>query len=263
MNASIIIITKNQKEYMRKTIPILKKQKFKGRYEIIVVDSGSTDGAREYCVKQKVKVVDIAPETFNYANAFNTGAKLAKGKYLVRLSGDCVPLKTNWLTEIVKPFSDAKVGGTFGKYVISGRKGYGYPEYWPATRFPNKSIRYTVKPFTFMGIGISYWILGKKVFEFAGGNCAIRKTIWLKRPLNENLPSGEDAEYAWFLHTTGFDIEYNSRAEALHEHKTDIKRNQYKLLGISKPQVAMQTVIWSYWIKRILGYDNFANLHFQ
>ena len=69
----------------------LKQQTFKGKYEIIVVDSGSTDGAKEYCRSQKVKLVNIPSQNFNYANALNKGARVAEGRYLVRLSGDCIP----------------------------------------------------------------------------------------------------------------------------------------------------------------------------
>ena len=69
-----------------------------------------------------------------------------------------------------------------------------------------------------MGAGVLNFSLGKNVYEFAGGCCAVRKSTW-ENDLNERLLAGEDAEYSWFLHLIGYDIVYNPKAVALHEHK--------------------------------------------
>lgn len=260
--ASIIIVTKNQKNFLEKTIPVLKKQ-IQGEYETIVVDPGSTDGAREYCMKNQVKVVDISPKNFNYAHAFNIGAAQANGTYLVRLSGDCIPLREDWLSEMVKPFKDPKIGGVFGKYVLSGRKGFGYPDYWPAWRFPKKYTVYSVKPFLFMGAGLLNFSLGKNVYEFAGGCCAIRKKIWQKRPFNESLLEGEDAEYSWFLHIIGYDIVYNPKAEVVHEHRVDIRKTIKNILGITKWNWIFNVVIWKYWLQRLKGINSYKNIVYK
>lgn len=224
--ASVVIITKNQKEILLKSLPVLLKQNLEDKYEIIVVDSGSTDGAVEYTKSLPVKLVEIRPETFNYVKAFNTNAKNAKGKFLVRLSGEVIPTKTDFLAELLKPFTDEKVGGTYGRYTLSGRTGYGYPAFWPAERFPKKITTYSVRPNPFK------MLFNKKHLElvtnFAGGCCAIRREIWEKRPFNENLIAAEDAEYSWFLHTIGLDIVCNPRAVVLHEHK--IKKGGLNLL---------------------------------
>ncbi len=263
MDASIIIITKNQKKYLEKTISVLKKQAFEGGYEIIVVDSGSTDGTREYCISQKVKVVDISPKNFNYSHAFNTGATYAKGKFLVRLSGDCIPQGKTWLSEIVKPFDNPKVRGTFGKYILSGKKGFGYPDYWPSFRFPKKITRYSIKPFLFMGAGILNFSLGKNVYEFAGGCCAIRKEIWQKRPFNESLLAGEDAEYSWFLHIIGYDIVYSPKVEVIHEHKINVKKSLKTYLGMTKWNWVFNITIWKYWLQRLGGNDPYKNIAYK
>jgi len=218
--ASIIIITKNQKELLQKSLPVLLEQNIKGKYEIIVVDSGSTDGAREYVEPLPIKLVKIQPQNFKFAKAFNFGANNAKGEFLIRLSGDVLPIRKDFLKEMIKYFEDKKVGGTYGKYTQTGRKGYSYPNFWPPERFPNKTIRFNIKP------NLIKVIFGNKSYvdvltSFAGGCCAIRKDIWKARPFNENLLGGEDAEYAAYLHLKGWDIVYNPEAEAIHEHKIE------------------------------------------
>lgn len=264
MKASIVIITKNQKNFLRKTISILQRQLFNEKYEIIVVDSGSTDGALEYCKTQKVKVISITPENFNYAYALNKGASVSKGEYLIRLSGDCIPLGRNWLCEIMAGFIDGKVGGVFGKYSISGRAGYGYPDYWPKWMFPNKVVRYSIKPFLFMGAQISHLLIGNpKVFEFTGGCCAVRKSIWENRHFNERLIAGEDAEYSWYLHLIGYDVVYNPKIESLHEHRINLAKTYKNYFGINWWNIKFKSSIWKYWFKRILHGDPYKDFRFN
>ncbi|HET7099198.1 MAG TPA: glycosyltransferase family 2 protein [Patescibacteria group bacterium] len=219
MLASIIIITKNQKDLLQRSLPILLKQELKGEYEIIIVDSGSTDGAVEYIKSLPVKLIQILPEDFRFANAFNTGAKFANGEFLVRLSGDVVPRDKKFLSEIIKPFKDKKVGGTYGRYIQTGKKGYSHPNFWPPERFSDKIVRFRVKP-NLLKIIFNIDHL-TSLTNFAGACCAIRKSIWMTRHFNENILGGEDAEYAIYLHMKGFDIIYNPNAEVIHEHKIE------------------------------------------
>lgn len=266
MEASIIISTKNQLQYLKKTLPTLKKQDFRGGYEIIVVDSGSTDGAREYLAKSGVILLKIRPEEFNYSKVLNLGGRKAKGKILVILSGDAIPLGKDWLAEMTRPFSDPKVGGVYGKYVITGRRGWGYPNFWPSLRFPQELTRYSVSPTPFLGVYFLGFPFGNpatalKTFNFAGACCAVRRSIWGKRPFNEELLGGEDAEYAWFLHLIGYDIVYNPNVAVLHEHKKEKIGNSIRYaLGLSDWQFVFNWQIIKYWLRRLFFGDPYKSL---
>lgn len=220
MKVSVIIIAKNQKHFLLKTIPLLQKQTQKS--EIIIVDSNSKDGTLEYLNKEDVTVVEYDSARFNFSHAFNMGAQRATGDILVRLSGDAIPQAKTCIEELIKPLNDKKVGASYGKYIISGKKGFSYPDFWPESRFPKKITRYHVNPPFLAGVNIFGWEINRKhnaeIFNLAGGFCAVKKTIWKKRPFNEDLWSGEDAEYAWYLHMKGFDVVYTPHAEVLHEH---------------------------------------------
>lgn len=259
MLASVIIITKDQKSYLGQTLPTLLKQSIKEPYEIIIVDSGSKDGAKEYIksIKSKiVRLVEINPVNFSYSRAFNIGASYAKGKYLIRLSGDCIPTGSTWLNEMVKPFRDPKVGGVYGRYTITGKKGYGYPNYWPANRFPNKITRYSVTP-TFLGVSFG------DAFNFAGGCCAIRRKIWKQRPFNEKLLAADDAEYSWFLHLIDCDIIYNPQAKVIHEHKINPIKTFRAYSGINMWQWVFRWEILKYWLQRVFLQDPYKYLHYS
>jgi glycosyltransferase involved in cell wall biosynthesis len=80
---SIIICNKNSLKYLKKTIPIIKKIKFK---EIIIIDGNSTDGSQDYLKKNKIKIVYDQNKGLTYARKL--GTKIAKGKYLFFLGPD-------------------------------------------------------------------------------------------------------------------------------------------------------------------------------
>jgi rhamnosyltransferase len=226
MKASVVIITKNQKQLLEKSLPILLKQDLKGGYEIIVVDSGSNDGAVEYIRKNTVKLIEIKPKYFNFANAFNTGAERAKGEFLVRLSGDVIPIHEDFLTQLLSAFKNPKVKGTYGKYIQRKREGYTHPFFWPPSRFPKSIKKYSVKP------KLLSFLFNEKhkkeITNFAGACCAVRRSIWLKRPFNEKITAGEDAEYAIYLHKKDYDIVCNPKAEVIHEHKQNTLKTNLK-----------------------------------
>ena len=216
MLASVIVITKNQLSYLQQSLPSLLTQQLPGEFEIIVVDSGSTDGSREYVATLPVKLIKTDPNAFNYARAFNIGAKKAKGEFLVRLSGDVIPKTERFLASLLKPFSDPTVGATYGKYTFSGRPGQTHPTSWPPERFPSDLTRYSIR------MNIIKSIISQKYLDeltnLAGGCCAIRRSIWEKRPFNERMIEAEDAEYSIYLHLQNHDIVYTPKAEVIHEH---------------------------------------------
>lgn len=214
--ASVIIVTKNQKILLEKSLPILLKQNFKGKYEIIVVDSGSTDGTREYVQKLSVKLIKIPPEDFVFARAFNMGAQKSVGEVLIRLSGDVIPKNNNFLQEMVDPFKDKTVGGVYGKYIQTGKRGYSHPNFWPPERFPKTVTKYSIKPNLF-----NIFFKMDEFMNLAGGCCAIRKSTWLKRPFNEKIVGGEDADYSLYIHLKGYSVVCNPFAEVIHEHKIE------------------------------------------
>lgn len=270
MKASIIIITKNQKGHLQKTLPILLSQEFDDKYEIIVVDSGSTDGAIKYIESLPVHLVKIEPKEFKFAKAFNIGTKNAKGDYLIRLSGDAIPIGDTFLLEMVQSFKDKTVGGVYGMYTITGREGYTYPDFWSADRFPKDITRYKATPTFMMGVNFFGLEFGddkvrEYAFNFAGGCCAIRRSVWMKRPFNENLIGGEDAEYAYFLHLIGYNIVCNPEAKVIHEHKIKANRENswHGNLGLSIWRWVFNWEIAKYWIQKTLLKDPYSNLKFD
>lgn len=81
---SFVIRTKNEGKFIGKVLGLLQKQTYQN-FEIIIVDSGSTDRTLEAVKKFRVKLIKIKPQDFNYSYALNLGISNAKGIYIYAL----------------------------------------------------------------------------------------------------------------------------------------------------------------------------------
>jgi hypothetical protein len=94
--ASVVVAAYNSRERIHFALDSLRSQDFKESYEVIVVDSGS-DGCASYMAAAypEVRVVRSAQRLYPGA-AWNTGVRVARGRYIALLADDCVA-RPDWL----------------------------------------------------------------------------------------------------------------------------------------------------------------------
>ena len=103
---SFIIAAYNVKSYILDAVNSIVEQ-WDNRFEIIVIDDGSTDGTRQLLEEYKAKLpnhinfVLYSQKNTGISSVRNIGISLAKGEYVAYLDGDDLYLK-NKLNEIVK-----------------------------------------------------------------------------------------------------------------------------------------------------------------
>jgi len=99
MPVSIIIPVFNRLDLTRQCLESIRRTSPVGRYEIVVVDNGSTDGTSDFLRQQQqaghLRVV-WNNENIGFAKACNQGARAAKSDYLLFLNNDTVS-QTGWL----------------------------------------------------------------------------------------------------------------------------------------------------------------------
>lgn len=85
---SVIIPNYNGLDYLKLCLDSLKKQTYK-KFEIVVVDNGSTDGSVEYLTGNFPDIICIKlTRNFGYSEAVNTGIKRTKSRYVLLLNND-------------------------------------------------------------------------------------------------------------------------------------------------------------------------------
>src|SRR5690348_4537714 len=98
IEASILILTKNEANNLGACLNAVYAQKDAGPFEVIVVDSGSTDETVEIARRYPARVEEIPAGSFHHARTRNYAASLTKAEILVYLAADAFPVTENWLS---------------------------------------------------------------------------------------------------------------------------------------------------------------------
>ena len=108
---SIIIPNYNGKRFLRDCISSIQGIKYpRKRYEIILVDNGSSDSSIDYVQANfpSVKILALR-QNYRFTGGNNRGVKIATGELLVFLSNDTI-VDRNWLHNLVKVMTYKEIG---------------------------------------------------------------------------------------------------------------------------------------------------------
>lgn len=103
---SIVIPTKNQYKIVKRCIDSIYEKSTYANFEIILVDTGSTDkDVRSWYERTKqghdnFKVVDWPEQPFSYARSCNEGARQASGEILIMLNNDTEVITPDWIEQL-------------------------------------------------------------------------------------------------------------------------------------------------------------------
>ncbi|MDD5438782.1 MAG: glycosyltransferase [Candidatus Omnitrophica bacterium] len=117
-HVSIIIVNFNGRGYLERCLSTAMEQKFdRERYEVIMVDNGSTDGSVEYVRKMFEKVKIIRSNKNNFAYACNLGVKEAEGDYCLLANND-MSFSPLWLGELFRVISERPDAGAVQSKIL-------------------------------------------------------------------------------------------------------------------------------------------------
>ena len=224
-DVSILIRTKNEDKYIGKTLSVLFSQTYKN-FEVIIVDSGSTDKTLEIAGGHPVRIHKIKPEEFTWGYALNYGFRKAEGKYVVCLSAHALPLSDRWLETLVADFDDDKVAAV------------------TSNMLPMPDCN----PFDRRGMLKKYNIKKQELFEgppfiFSNSCSAIRKSVWGKIHFDESLLAVEEEDWARKVRRMNYKIMYEPEAKVYHSHNESLRQiykrhyelsHAFQLLGFQK-----------------------------
>lgn len=120
---SIIIVSFNTKDLLRRCLTECKRAASKLNYEIIVVDNDSKDGSFDMLMQEFPDIQSIqAGANLGFAAANNLGYKQASGQYILLLNSDAFILKNGLELALKKISGDPSIGLLGAKLIGENRE---------------------------------------------------------------------------------------------------------------------------------------------
>ena len=172
---SIVIRTLNSAATLGQVLAALRRE---AGDQLVIVDSGSTDGTLELARQHGAEIVPIRRDEFTYGRALNRGFAVARHDWVLSLSSHTVPVAADFLARYRR---------------AAGR----FP---PAVTAAVGPLVTNVHEVT-VSAGITFFEGDdlRRGFGFGAGNpnSLYRRSAWAGRPFDETLGGGEDLH--WYL----------------------------------------------------------------
>jgi rhamnosyltransferase len=213
---SIIMRSKNELPYVKYALRMLKSQTIHD-FELICVDSGSTDGSWDILRKAKPETFySISPESYIPGKVLNEAVQYCHGEIIVFNNADCIPCHNDWLEKLTAPLlRDADIISTF------------------ANQIPRPNANPLVKKDYARAFGDGKISSNWKHF-FSLASTAIRADIIRKYPFDPDIQYSEDIEWSWRMKQMGYKIKYVPEAIVEHSHDYTLRQLYKRFYGEGK-----------------------------
>jgi rhamnosyltransferase len=205
LDVSIVIRAKNEARFIGETLEAIGRQEGVGRVEVIVVDSGSTDGTQDIVRGFPARLIEIPPETFTYGRALNVGVAAALGGVVVSLSAHSLPAHERWLANLVRNFADARVAGVYGRQIPRANASF-----------------FDLFGMALSGVTSTRRRWQEKDMMFSNANGAFRRQLCRIFPFDERLLGAEDLAWAHVVQGQGYAVVYEPGAPVYHSHRESL-----------------------------------------
>jgi len=184
-------------------------QRVDEEFEVIVVDSGSTDGTPDLARKLGARVHEIPPGEFHHGATRNLCAWLATGDVIVFTTHDGYPEDEHWLAHLTRPLRERpELAGVYGRQLA-------HLDASPPERY-FMDFLYGERPRTQRAAAVEE--LTMETTLFSNANSAIRKSVWEQFPFAEDVLIAEDQDWSRRVLLAGHAIAYEPRAAVRHSH---------------------------------------------
>ncbi|HET6682828.1 MAG TPA: glycosyltransferase [Gaiella sp.] len=206
---SVVIPVKNGGQDLERCLAGIAAQTLGEEVEIVVVDSGSTDGSVDVARAAGALVQEIDSAEFGHGRTRNLGVRLAKGDLVVFTSQDAVAADETWLAHLsAAARSDPEVAGAYGRQLP-------HADARPPERF-FLDFLYGPEPRT-QRVGENEELTFESTL-FSNVNAAVPRWALERFPFRDDLTMSEDQEWSRRALRAGFSLVYEPRAAVRHSH---------------------------------------------
>lgn len=196
---SIIIRTLNEERYLGDLLESISSQKCDLNYEVILIDSGSTDNTLAIAKTYGCRILHISREDFSFGRSLNRACQASSAKYLIFISGHCIPKGNLWMQNLIAPLVEGIVHYSYGRQIG------GPATYWSESQIFDKYFPSTSQ-------------IPQVGFYCNNANSAILRDLWEKYRFDEELTGLEDMHLAKRLLAAGGAVGYVAEACVYHLH---------------------------------------------
>ena len=221
---SIVIRTLNEAKYLPDLLESVFAQEIgNATVEVIVVDSGSTDGTQEIAERFGCKMLTLRKDQFSFGRSLNIGCEAARGQVLVFISGHCIPVGKHWLKNLVAPIEEGQVSYSYGRQT-GGPNTFLSEEAVFSKGFPVNSQ------------------VPQDGFFCNNANAALDRMVWEKHKFDETLTGLEDMALAKKVLEDDGRVGYVADAHVIHNHEETWPqvRRRYEREAIALQQIMPQ-----------------------
>jgi rhamnosyltransferase len=191
---SVIVRTLNERAALERALASVRRQTVP--VELVVVDSGSTDGALELARREADRLIEIAPGSFTFGGALNTGAEAATGEVHVALSSHCELPREDWVALALRHYEELSVAGTHGCRHLPDRR--------PLTSVLLQDVEYAIRH--------PYW-------GFSNHASTWRAEVWERFRFDAGVSACEDKEWALRVLAGGWRIAVDPELDVPKPHR--------------------------------------------
>jgi rhamnosyltransferase len=202
---TVLVRTKDEAESIGRLLELLRGQTVAERTEVVLVDSGSSDGTVAIARGAGVeRVIEMPASSFTYGRALNIGAEAASADLVVALSAHAFPPDERWLERMLGAFDDERVACACGcEGDPSGRRLTA-----PRVQDAEDAVRHP------------YW-------GYSNSSGGFRTELWRQRPFREDMPGVEDKEWSWYWLQRGRVCLVDPALGVEHDHTDESVRERY------------------------------------
>lgn len=207
---SICLPTWNGARNLERLLPRLAEQEVEGGFEVVAIDSSSTDGSGELLERSGARVERIPKEQFRHGATRNAIAALARGEILVFLTQDALPRDSRAIANLAAAFGDERTVGAYGRVLP-------HPDDDPLTaRTALAAPESAASPLVFEGPPAARSDGAAPSFNDVFS--ALRASAWRALPFPD-VDFGEDAAWAARALERGGRIRFVPEAVVHHAHR--------------------------------------------
>ncbi|HVG42674.1 MAG TPA: glycosyltransferase family 2 protein [Chitinophagaceae bacterium] len=215
---SVVIPVKDGAPWLHECLQAIMNQTLIDQTEIIVIDSGSTDGTLDILKNYNAKVHSINPKDFNHGLTRNYAVQFCKGEYIVMTVQDARATDNKWLQNLMDGFAVAdNVAGVCGQQVVPHDKDNNPVSWHRPYSEPSMEIYHFNSTEEFDRLSP---LQKKNCCGWDDVTAMYRKTVLEQIPF-QKITYGEDAVWAQEALRAGYSIVYNNAAKVYHYHNED------------------------------------------